>query len=119
MRFSQYLASSAVIALMFSTSAFAKDNRSGKFTLSDTVQLGSATLQPGDYKAEWSGAAPNVKVDIVQNGKIVATTFANIKNLPQPAPYTAVVIETRPDNTKKVEEIDFDHRGEALVISGE
>lgn len=119
MKFSQYLALSAVMALVFSAAAFAKDNKSGKFTLNDKVQIGSTTLQPGDYKAEWSGSAENVKVDILQRGKTVATTEANIKNLPQPAPYSAVVTEVEPNNTKKVKEIDFDNRGEALVFSGE
>ena len=49
----------------------------------------------------------------------MASTDATIKALPQPSPYTAVVTTTLPDNTKQVNEIEFDHHSEALVLPGE
>ncbi|MGA7473630.1 MAG: hypothetical protein WBV97_05320 [Candidatus Sulfotelmatobacter sp.] len=66
---------------------------------------------------EWS--SNDVKVDIVQNGKTVATTEGKIKDLQQPAPYDAVMIKTLQNNTKALDEIDFNHRSEALVLEGE
>src|SRR5580698_10283471 len=66
MKFGRYLASFAVLALLSSLSAFAKDIHSGKFTLSDAVQVGSTQLAPGNYKAEWNGPADNVKIEIIQ-----------------------------------------------------
>ena len=75
--------------------------------------------RPGNYKAEWNGPANDVKVDIVQNGKTVATTEGKIKDLQQPAPYDAVMIKTLQNNTKALDEIDFNHRSEALVLEGE
>jgi flagellar basal body P-ring protein FlgI len=119
MKFVQYLASFAVVSLVLSLSAFAKDSHSGKFTLSDTVQVGSAQLSPGDYKVEWNGSANNVKIEIIKNGKTVATADGQIKNLQQPAPYNAVLTKTMQDNTKQLNEIDFDKRSEALVLGGE
>jgi hypothetical protein len=83
------------------------------------VQVGSTQLAPGNYKAEWNGPANDVKVDIVQNGKTVATTEGKIKDLQQPAPYDAVMIKTLQNNTKALDEIDFNHRSEALVLEGE
>ena len=119
MKFVQYLASFAVVSLILSLSAFAKDSHSGKFTLSDTVQVGSTQLRPGNYKVEWNGPANNVKIEIIKNGKTVATTDGQIKNLQEPARYDAVLTKTGQDNTKTLDEIDFDHRSEALVLAGE
>ena len=121
MTFRQSLASVAVMALAFSLSAFAKDkdSHSGKFTLSDTVQVGSTELAPGDYKAEWSGPANALKVDIMQHGKTVATSEGQIKDLQRPAPYNAVIMKPLANDTKTIGEIDFDNRAEAIVLGGE
>jgi hypothetical protein len=119
MKIAQYFAALAILTLALSVGAFAKDNHSGNFTLSETVRIGSTDLEPGDYKAEWTGTADDVKVDILQNGKTVATAQGTIKSLPQPSPYDAVTTKTLQDNTKVVDEIDFNKRSEALVLGGE
>src|SRR5579862_363898 len=110
----QYLASFAVIALMLSLNAFAKDNNSGKFTLSDTVNVGSTQLAPGSYKAEWNGPANDLKIDILQGGKTVATAQGKIEDLQKPAPYSAVLTKTLQNNTKQLDEIQFDNHTEAI-----
>jgi len=113
------LASSAVLSLVLSAGVFAKDTHSGKFTLSEPAKVGTTELQAGDYKAEWSGPADNLQVSIIQRGQTVATTQGHIKNLDRPAPYSAVSEHTLADQTKTVDEIEFDHSKEALVVGGE
>ncbi|MFZ0758772.1 MAG: hypothetical protein WAM69_02380 [Candidatus Sulfotelmatobacter sp.] len=119
MRFAQYFASFAVLTLALSVSAFARDNHSGTFTLPDTVRVGSTQLKPGQYKAEWSGPANAVKVDILQNGKTVATVQGQVKDLTQRSPYDAVTMKTLGNNTKALDEIQFNDRTQALVLGGE
>jgi hypothetical protein len=119
MKFVQYFGSFAIVAVVLSVAAFAKNSHSGNFTLADTVQVGSTQLAPGNYKAEWSGPANDVKIEIMQNGKTVATAEGEIKDLHQPSPYDAVGVKTLPDNTKALAEIDFNKRSEALVVGGE
>jgi hypothetical protein len=119
MKFAHYLASFAIVALALSLSAFAKDGHSGNFTLADTVQVGSTELAPGNYKAEWSGPANDVKVAIMKNGKTVATAPGQIKDLQRPSPYDAVMMKTLSNDTKTIGEIDFSNRTEALVLGGE
>ncbi len=118
MKFIAYLASVAMLALMISANAFAKDSHSGNFTVAEHVRIGSTMLAPGNYKAEWSGPANNLKVDILHNGKTVATADGRMKDLPQRAPYTAVVTKTLPNNTKAVDELEFNHRTVAIVFPG-
>jgi hypothetical protein len=59
-----------------------------------------------------------VKINILQHGKTVATADGAVKQLPAKSPYSAVTMKDQPDNTKKVDEIDFNNRSEALVIHG-
>ncbi len=114
-----YFASFAMLTLVLSVSAFAKDSHSRKFTLPDTVRVGSAQLTPGNYEAEWNGPANNVKVDILQNHKIVATTEGKIQTMQRPAPYDSVTTKTLKDNTKRLDEIEFGNHTDALVLGGE
>ena len=118
MKFAQYVAAFAILASLLSVNSFAKDNHSGKFTLTDPVRVGSTELAPGDYKAEWSGPADAVKIDIRQNGKTVTTVQGQIKNLERPAPYDSVATKTDGD-TRTLDEIEFNNRTDALVLAGE
>jgi len=112
-----FLASFAIVTLVLAATAFAKDNHSGKFDLEDTVEIGSAQLQPGHYKAEWSGPPNDLKINILQHGKTVLTTDGQLKDLRQPAPYDAVLTKSLSDNAKALDEIEFDNRSEALQFT--
>ena len=67
MRFTQYLGLLFVMALAMSVNAFAKgthkEANSGNFTVQEHLQIGSTDIAPGQYKAEWSGPANNLKVE--------------------------------------------------------
>lgn len=117
----KYLGLLATMAFVLSLTAFAKDTQSGKFTLDSPTQVGSTQLSPGTYKAEWSGPANAVKVDIMHHGKTVATTEGQIKDLQRPSRYNAVTVVPMTNNPqeKEVREIDFSNRSEALQFSGE
>ncbi len=119
MKYPQYLAILAVAAFSLSLSAFAADSHSGKFQLTDTVQVGSTQLAPGNYKAEWSGPADNVKVEILKGDKTVATAQGRIKDLQRPSPYNAVMLKPIANDAKAIGEIDFNNRTQALVLGGE
>lgn len=119
MKFSKYLASLTAVALILGAAAFAKDKKSGGFDLAEPAHIGSTLLQPGHYKAEWTGTDNAVQVSIVENGKTVATTPATIKQLPSKASANAVLLKTAGDNGKQIEEIEFGNRTEALTLPGE
>ncbi len=118
MRTSKYLGLLAALALILSVGAFAKDSNSGKFDLQQPAKVGATVLQPGQYTAEWTGSNEAVKINILQHGKTVATAEGAVKELPTKSPYSSVSMKTQPDNTSRVDEIDFNNRSEALVIHG-
>lgn len=121
MKYAKYIGLLATMAFALSLAAFAKDANSGSFTLDGPAQVGTTQLAAGHYKAEWSGPANAVKIDIIQHGKTVATTDGRIKALQNPAPYDAVTVQAMANSSsqKALHEIEFSHRNEALVLGGE
>jgi hypothetical protein len=111
------LATLSLLTVALTTVTFAANKNQGNFTLAGTVRIGSTELGAGDYKAQWqaeSGGA--VKVEFLQNGKTVATAEGKLKDLQQPAPYTAVVTKPASDNAQQIDEIDFNKQKQALVF---
>lgn len=119
MRSIKLLALSASLALFISAPLLARESHkdAGSFVLSQSVRVGSTVLKPGHYKAEWVGPNGDVQVSIIRDGKTVATTRGEIKELSEPSPYTAVTLKTTNDHSKSMEEIDFGSRREALVLT--
>lgn len=117
MRSLKYLGSFVAVALILCLGALAKDANSGSFELTQPAQVGSTVLQPGEYKAEWTGSPTDVTINILQHGKTVATTKGSIKELPAKAANDSVTLKNV-NNQQQVHEIDFHHRAEALMFSG-
>lgn len=116
MKFGRYFALLASLALLLSASAFAKAKDEGKMQLTDPLVVGSTHLKPGSYKVEWNGNGPEVNVNILHDGKTVATTPAKVVNHPTASPYNAVVTKPGRNKTAHLAEIDFSNRKEALVL---
>ena len=118
MRSLKFLTAFVAVAFCLSLSALARDTNSGKFNLQQSAKVGSTVLPPGQYKAEWTGNGNDLNISIIKNGKTVATTRGTLKQLEQKAPYGAVTLKTLPDNSARVDEIDFNNRSDALVFGG-
>ena len=65
-------------ALLVSASAFAKDTNKGTLRIDDRVTVAGTQLNPGNYKVEWSGNAPDVQVTISQGSRTVTTFPAHL-----------------------------------------
>ena len=73
MKLIKYTALLSTLALLSSVCALARDNNQHSVQIPDSVQVGSAQLQPGNYKVEWQGTGPEVQVKFLRDGKTVAT----------------------------------------------
>lgn len=118
MRIARFSALLCAFALVLSAGAFAKAKNEGSFDLTQPAIVGSTQLQPGHYKAEWHDTNGTVNVDILQHGKTVASTKAELKELTTPSTFSAVTLKTTPNHRNRVEEIQFNNRRDALVLSG-
>jgi hypothetical protein len=75
-----------LLVLAFATAAFAAGSaQKGNFQVSEPVQVSGTQLPAGDYVARWESSGENVKVEIVRNGKVLATVPAKVTELGQKA----------------------------------
>jgi hypothetical protein len=94
--------------LLFSTSAFAQENK-GKLSLPETVTVEGKQLAPGDYKVQWDGAGPNVEVKILKGKDTVATV---------PARVVAEPTKTQVDSFGVTNQQDGSHALTAIYFGG-
>ncbi|MFL6313838.1 MAG: hypothetical protein ACJ71W_17200 [Terriglobales bacterium] len=72
----------ATLVLAFATSAFAtSDSHKSSFEISAATQVNGTTLPAGEYTAEWEGSGPTVKVNIIQDRKVVSSAPAHVISL--------------------------------------
>jgi hypothetical protein len=65
-------------SLLLSASAFAGTTVKKSLHLYESVTVEGKQLTPGDYKVEWSGSGPDVKVNILKGKETVASVPARI-----------------------------------------
>ena len=112
MKYGRFFALLSTLAVLFSLSAFARDNNQHSVDIPSTVQVGDTQLEAGHYKVEWQGTGPAVKVSFVRNGKTVATVPGTLKTN-EPVSQDEVVTNSA---NKTLDEIDFRRDKEAIVF---
>jgi hypothetical protein len=65
-------------SLLFAASVFAGNTIKKSLHLHESVTVEGTKLMPGDYKVEWSGSGPDVKLNILKGKETVATVPARI-----------------------------------------
>jgi len=109
----KYAALLSTLALLSPVGALARDKNQHSVEIPDTVQVGSARLEPGNYKVEWQGTGSDVQVNFVRDGKTVATVPATLKTNDGQVVQDAIVTDTTSSTLK---EIDFGHDREAVIF---
>jgi|SRR5580658_954059 hypothetical protein len=69
-------------SLLFSASAFAGNGGKKSLHFDTSVTVDGKPLPAGDYKFEWSGTGPDVKVNILKGKETVASVPARVVSTP-------------------------------------
>jgi hypothetical protein len=112
----KYVALLSTLLLLSSLCAWARNKNQHSIDISDSVQVGAAQLQPGNYKVEWQESGPAVNVKFLHDGKLVATVPGTLKTDDKQVTQDDFVMQTTKDNRKVLTEIDFRHDREALAF---
>jgi hypothetical protein len=107
--------SGAVLTATLSAGAFAA-TVSKTVTLEKTSQVGTTTLQPGDYKVTYDDNSPNTQVTFAKGKHALATVPAQVKNLGSKSNTTSLVWNTQ-GSTPVLQEIHFGGSTQAVVLS--
>jgi hypothetical protein len=105
----------STLALLSPVGALARDKNQHSVQIPESVQVGSAQLEPGNYKVEWQGTGPAVQVNFVRNGKTVATVAGTLNTNDNHVVQDAIVTDTA-SNTNTLKEIDFGHDKESVIF---
>ena len=123
MKVLRLLALAGMLTMVFPLASLASDNTAGEqkknVDITDQVVLAGRTLPAGQYKVEWQGNGPNVKVNFLKSGKTVLTAPAKVAQLKTKAPYDAVVENTRKNGTKTISEIEWTNQRQALTFGAQ
>lgn len=106
------------LAVLLAGSAFAGTARKGSLQVSDAVQVNGKQLPAGDYTVTWNGDGPNVNLNIVRDGKVMATAAAKIVPLEQKAEQDAAETKTSSTGARDLTAIRFSGKKYQLELSG-
>ena len=106
-------------ALLAATSAFAANSASLSIQEPVSVSVSEKHLPVGEYKVKWEGDGPNVELNILHDGKAVATVPARTIELQRKDPQDSALMKKNSDGTKSVVEIHFSGKRYALAVAGE
>jgi hypothetical protein len=69
-------------SLLFSASVFAGNGGKKTLHFDTSITVDGKPLPAGDYKFEWSGTGPDVKVNILKGKETVASVSAKVVSVP-------------------------------------
>jgi len=105
-----------MLAGAMASAAFGADTGKGNFYISDPVQVNGTTLATGNYTAKWEGTGPAVQVNIVRNGKTVATVPAKLVESDQKASKDASEIQSNATGTRELKALHFSGKKYSLQL---
>ena len=114
-RIAKYLALGLMAFL--AVNAFASNK--GSLTVPDAFTVNGKAMPAGEYTVKWEGSGPNVELNIVQRGKVVATVPAHLVDLNKSSAKDSAIVRSNGDGSRSLSEIRFAGKKYALAISDE
>jgi len=102
------------LVLLLATSAFAASK--GSLVLDEAVTVSGHQLTPGEYQLRWDGAGPNVQLNILSKGKLVATVPAQVVERKHAGANDAYNTGKKSDGTLSLTQIKFGGKKYALAL---
>ena len=103
-------------SFLLSTTAWAAKTNKKTMHLYENAKVKNTVLHPGDYKVEWSGPGPNVRLNIVHDGATVATVPAKVVAENTAHGQDGYVLKSTKSGGKTIEEIFFSGKKYDLKI---
>jgi hypothetical protein len=94
-------------SLLFVVSVFAGNTIKKSLHLYESVTVEGTQLMPGDYKVEWAGSGPDVKLNILKGKEIVATVPARIVSESASNNQDGYALAPRADGSQALTEVYF------------
>jgi hypothetical protein len=109
----------ALLLLSAAGAVAATDAHKGGLSISSAVQVGGTQLAAGDYTVKWDGAGPEVQLNILRSGKVVATVPARVVDLGKKASYNTAETTNGSNGNRSLTRLQFEGQTVALEIGGD
>jgi hypothetical protein len=103
------------VVVLFPLAVFAQSSHS--LNIPNAVIVSGHKLAPGRYKVEWQHPGQHVKVNFLQDGKVVASAPATVKTNDAQVTQDDIVTRKTASNKSALTEIDFAHQKEAILFT--
>ncbi|MGB7283102.1 MAG: hypothetical protein WBE13_12635 [Candidatus Acidiferrum sp.] len=103
-------------SLLLSASVFAGNITRKSLHFDQNVTVDGKTLSPGNYRFEWSGSGPDVKVTILKGSKTVASVPARVVSAPIPNKQDGYSATTEKDGSQTITQVFFSGEKYGLEI---
>ncbi len=100
------LAKYLLVGLALLGVALAAGNKA-TLTISSPVTVNGKTLAAGEYQVVWSGNAPDVNLNILKDGKVVASAPAHLNRLKSASPYDTHDLKRETDGSQSLTALRF------------
>ncbi|MGC1088550.1 MAG: hypothetical protein WA894_08950 [Candidatus Acidiferrum sp.] len=94
-------------SLLLPASILAANTVKKSLHLYDEVTVNGTQLAPGDYRVEWSGSGPEVKLDIMKGRETVATAPARVVSEPESNSQDGYALKPGKDGTQRLAQVFF------------
>ncbi len=105
------------VSILLAGTVFAADAHKGNFQISSPVQVSGKQIPAGDYVAKWDGAGPEVQVNIVKDGRTVATVPAKLIQLDAKADQDAAELKSGSNGSRELTTLRFSGKKYSLEIA--
>lgn len=104
--------------LLLPVGAFAgTTTHKGSLDIADPVQVAGQHLAAGQYTVKWTSPGPATELNILRDGKVVASVSAQVVQLPQKPGYDTVDTRTTRSGVNELTMIEFGGKNYALKIN--
>lgn len=94
-------------SLLLPASMLAANTTKRSLHLYEQVTVNGTQLAPGDYKVEWNGSGPDVKIDIMKGRDTVATASAQVVSEQESNSQDGYALKPGKDGTQRLAQVFF------------
>src|ERR1700744_4324726 len=94
-------------SLLLAVSVFAGNTIKKSLHVYENATVEGTQLAPGDYKVEWSGSGPEVKLSILKGNETVVTVPAHVATEAAPNSQGGYALKPGKDGSQSISEIFF------------
>lgn len=90
-----------------------------QINLASANQLNGTTINPGNYKFNYTTTGNTAQVNVIQGKKTIASATGEVVEIENPPAHDSIISKKNPDGTRSMYEIQFAGKKQAIRFNSE